>query len=45
MLGQMMQLEEAEGDQHYSQYFRMSKHTMEYLIDILLGQVHLDTWL
>ena len=44
VLGQMMQLEEeAEGDQPYSQYFQMSKHTMEYLINILLGQVHLDT--
>lgn len=46
MLGQMMQLEEeAEGNQPNSQYFRMSKHTMEYLINILLGQVHLATWL
>ena len=46
MLRPMMRLEEeAEGDQPDSQYFRMSKHTMGYLINVLLAQVHLNTGL
>ncbi|KAJ9211908.1 hypothetical protein DTO166G4_6436 [Paecilomyces variotii] len=44
MLRPMMRLEEeAEGDQPDSQYFRMSKYTMGYLINVLLAQVHLNT--
>lgn len=47
-LGQMMALEEeeeAERDHPSRDYFWMSRSAVEYLINILLGKIHLDTWL